>query len=916
MSDINFSKLTWENLPARTTALSATNLNRIEKGIDDSVNGVNSNSHSIAELQTRISQIANGSPTPVATVAEMTDESAVYLYTGSETGYTAGNWYYYDGTAWTSGGTYGGAVTSTTFNQHGVPADDFAVGEALATKADADDVTAVDARVSANSEELGDLKEDFVTTFKAVTENELANINHGKTITTGNLITSLIPVNSSNTDCAVMECQAGEIFTISGEGRSNQRLWAFYGPENAGSYTRLQMSTYDASANLEEILAPTGSAYLVCNFKNEPTNYEGFLCRGRLMYKKVDAKFDSVRKIIKDANSIDITQNLPQFSDANISGVNFDWDGLKCTISGVSTALIRYNFYNRASANQLPDGFEIGETYSVKYHSNYANLEISGYSNGSYQSLLFSGRNDGTFTIPEGITGLLFSMRIPADAIIDPSEEIDFHVCTAMRNIDLCVDINNIANDYKFADSEEFSLVDVGIESENFDGLQQVCVHHDNFDRTIVGDLWKIGTNGNSAIGYPMEYYSIRNDYDTVDDGFRVINNEMVNDRSVEIKYSFRLVTNKQNASLFMIEMAAPEKVDGQRTFFAYGVKSILNCGIIEIAYNSQYDLYYVSRVLVSQGGFGGRTTITAVRSDVNAFRLLFKSGRVYIYADDTNMTPDGAEISIDSNDPFGLFIHKDYDVKVREFAVYYFRPYIEINPNFVLDSNSFHYVYLNHATVTDTPVYARTLDDTNTRFSPYSERFELRKSDPYVLGSPRTEDDMVGPFRNNLRKMVLSFDVYIDPTFETDNIDTIIFQMHDTPDSNDNVQRSPNVAIALINGYYRIFICGWHEKNVAKDASGMSANYQTVSVMAGEYETGKWTHFEVKIKEGYTNEQNPITIITKDNEIMYKAHNLNSYNRVMGSYAKYGVYASDWKALPSTTTVKTTYVDNFRFKY
>ena len=140
MSDINFSKLTWENLPARATALSATNLNRIENGIADSVNGVNSNSHSIAELQTRISQIANGSPTPVATVAEMTDESAVYLYTGSETGYTAGNWYYYNGTAWTSGGQYGGATTSTTFTEHGVPADDFAVGEAF---------DAIDGRVTA-----------------------------------------------------------------------------------------------------------------------------------------------------------------------------------------------------------------------------------------------------------------------------------------------------------------------------------------------------------------------------------------------------------------------------------------------------------------------------------------------------------------------------------------------------------------------------------------------------------------------------------------------------------------------------------------------------------------------------------------------------------------------------------------------
>ena len=131
MSDISFSKLTWENLPARTTALSATNLNRIENGIADSVNGVNANSHSIAELQTRVGQIANGSPTPVSTVAEMTDESAVYLYTGSETGYTAGNWYYYDGIEWTSGGTYGGAVTDTTLSISGAAADAEAVGEAL-----------------------------------------------------------------------------------------------------------------------------------------------------------------------------------------------------------------------------------------------------------------------------------------------------------------------------------------------------------------------------------------------------------------------------------------------------------------------------------------------------------------------------------------------------------------------------------------------------------------------------------------------------------------------------------------------------------------------------------------------------------------------------------------------------------------
>ena len=104
----------------------------------------------IAELQTRISQIASGTPDPANTIAEMTDHSKIYVYTGSEQGESTGYWYSYDSTQekFVPRGEYGGAVTSTTFNQRGVPADDFAVGEALATKADADDVTSTSAEAA------------------------------------------------------------------------------------------------------------------------------------------------------------------------------------------------------------------------------------------------------------------------------------------------------------------------------------------------------------------------------------------------------------------------------------------------------------------------------------------------------------------------------------------------------------------------------------------------------------------------------------------------------------------------------------------------------------------------------------------------------------------------------------------------
>ena len=154
MSDISFSKLTWENLPARTTALSATNLNRIENGIADSVNGVNANAHDIAELQTRISQMSGGVPPTASSTSGMNPEvSPIYVNT------TDGYWYYYDGSAWQIGGTYGGAVTSTTFNQHGVPADDFAVGEALAEKADASGVAAINTRVTAVEDDVDAVKD-------------------------------------------------------------------------------------------------------------------------------------------------------------------------------------------------------------------------------------------------------------------------------------------------------------------------------------------------------------------------------------------------------------------------------------------------------------------------------------------------------------------------------------------------------------------------------------------------------------------------------------------------------------------------------------------------------------------------------------------------------------------------------------
>lgn len=78
-------------------------------------------------------QAAVGSPLVASTAAAMVDTTKVYVYTGSETGYTAGNWYYYDGSAWVSGGVYNSVAVQTdaTLTAAGVAADAKATGDEI-----------------------------------------------------------------------------------------------------------------------------------------------------------------------------------------------------------------------------------------------------------------------------------------------------------------------------------------------------------------------------------------------------------------------------------------------------------------------------------------------------------------------------------------------------------------------------------------------------------------------------------------------------------------------------------------------------------------------------------------------------------------------------------------------------------------
>lgn len=131
---------------AKGDIVTSEKLNKIEQGIVDKVDKVNGKTLSTNDytnedkaklngLESQIDHLESlvGSPLVASTAADMTDEDKVYVYTGSETGYQSGNWYYYNGTTWTSGGVYNSVAfeTDDTLSTQGMAADAKKTGDEL-----------------------------------------------------------------------------------------------------------------------------------------------------------------------------------------------------------------------------------------------------------------------------------------------------------------------------------------------------------------------------------------------------------------------------------------------------------------------------------------------------------------------------------------------------------------------------------------------------------------------------------------------------------------------------------------------------------------------------------------------------------------------------------------------------------------
>lgn len=257
------------------------------------------------KLVAKLRTIFTGTPQPAATVADMTDHDKLYVYTGSETGYTAGNLYYWNGTAWTSGGVYNSAViaTDTTLSVSGKAADGKATGDAIAaakaavlaeiapaysssgTYAVGDYVIynsglyrCVSAISTAESwtaahwvsvdlapdlgGQVSDLKTQITDAFEWSTGAKNFTFVWGKYLVTNGTTVDFTDERTSEDPTfgySVMDCQSGDEFVLNTTGGSSNRAWAFVDSSNN------VISNASVSTTTEDlhITAPANSSKIV-----------------------------------------------------------------------------------------------------------------------------------------------------------------------------------------------------------------------------------------------------------------------------------------------------------------------------------------------------------------------------------------------------------------------------------------------------------------------------------------------------------------------------------------------------------------------------------------------------------------------------------------------------------------------------
>jgi hypothetical protein len=205
---------------------------------------------------------------------------------------------------------------------------------------------------------------------------------------------------------------------------------------------------------------------------------------------------------------------------------------------------------------------------------------------------------------------------------------------------------------------------------------------------------------------------------------------------------------------------------------------------------------------------------------------------------------------------------------------------------------------------------YSATIVKEPARAGRYAVRFELRKDDPIVASSKRSELTLKRELEVKVERWY-GFSIFLPEDYVRDPTPEIVTQWHASPDRRDGeVWRSPPLALSTRDGRWCVS-WRWDADRIMRSNRPDGSKSKDL----GGYKTGGWTDWVFHIKWSW--ESDGLLEVWKNGEKVIHYTGPNAYNDRNGVYFKTGIYKWVWNMTPekdqSPTTKRVMYVDEVR---